>query len=59
MGSTFQGLEIARSALYAQQTALYTTSNNIANANTEGYTRQRVNFDKSPHIQPQDAIVQK
>ncbi|WP_102707517.1 flagellar hook-associated protein FlgK [Terribacillus saccharophilus] len=50
MGSTFQGLEIARSALFAQQTALYTTSNNIANANTEGYTRQRVNFEQiSPY----------
>jgi flagellar hook-associated protein 1 len=50
MGSTFQGLEIARSALFAQQTALYTTSNNIANANTDGYTRQRVNFEQiSPY----------
>ncbi|PAD37393.1 flagellar hook-associated protein FlgK [Terribacillus sp. 7520-G] len=50
MGSTFAGLEIARSALFAQQTALYTTSNNIANANTEGYTRQRVNFEQiSPY----------
>ncbi|PAD35906.1 flagellar hook-associated protein FlgK [Terribacillus saccharophilus] len=50
MGSTFQGLEIARSALFAQQTALYTTSNNIANANTKGYTRQRVNFEQiSPY----------
>ncbi|MFP7492374.1 flagellar hook-associated protein FlgK [Terribacillus saccharophilus] len=50
MGSTFAGLEIARSALFAQQTALHTTSNNIANANTEGYTRQRVNFEQiSPY----------
>jgi len=41
----FQGLEMARQALSAQQSALYTTGNNIANANTEGYTRQRVNFE--------------
>lgn len=42
--STFHGLEMAKQALYAQQAALYTTGHNIANANTKGYTRQRVNF---------------
>lgn len=46
MTSTFHGLEVARRALSAQQTALYTTSHNISNANTEGYTRQRVNFEQ-------------
>lgn len=43
--STFYGLERAKQALFAQQSALYTTGHNIANANTEGYTRQRVNFE--------------
>ncbi|MDY0393238.1 flagellar hook-associated protein FlgK [Virgibacillus halophilus] len=43
--STFHGLEMAKQALFAQQAALYTTGNNISNANTEGYTRQRVNFE--------------
>lgn len=43
--STFHGLEKAKQALFAQQSALYTTGHNIANANTEGYTRQRVNFE--------------
>ncbi|MFZ3576904.1 flagellar hook-associated protein FlgK [Virgibacillus sp. DJP39] len=43
--STFHGLEMAKQALFAQQSALYTTGHNIANANTEGYTRQRVNFE--------------
>lgn len=43
--STFHGLEMARQALSTQQSALYTTGHNIANANTEGYTRQRVNFE--------------
>lgn len=33
-------LNIAKTALLAQQTALQVTSNNIANVNTEGYTRQ-------------------
>jgi flagellar hook-associated protein 1 len=44
MSSTFSGLEIAKRALFTQQSALYTTSHNIANANTPGYSRQRVNF---------------
>ncbi len=44
MQSTFHGLETARRALYTQQTALQTTGHNIANANTPGYSRQRVNF---------------
>lgn len=48
MGSTFSGLEIAKLGLYAQQAALYTTGHNIANANTEGYTRQRVNMEAAP-----------
>ncbi|MBE3596020.1 MAG: flagellar hook-associated protein FlgK [Hydrogenibacillus sp.] len=41
MRSTFTGLEIARRALFAQQSAIATTEHNIANANTDGYTRQR------------------
>lgn len=44
MISTFHGLETARRALSATQGALYTTGHNIANANTEGYSRQRVNL---------------
>lgn len=36
------------SALLAAQRALQTTSNNIANANTEGYVRQRVDFVERP-----------
>lgn len=45
MSSTFHGLEMAKRALSAQQSAMYTTSHNISNANTVGYTRQRVNFE--------------
>lgn len=47
MASTFMGLETARRGLTAQQSALYTTGNNIANANTLGYTRQRVDLQQS------------
>ena len=47
MTSTFMGLETARRGLVAQQSALYTTGNNIANANTTGYTRQRVDLQQT------------
>ncbi len=36
------------SALIAAQRALQTTSNNIANANTAGYVRQRIDFVERP-----------
>lgn len=47
MRSTFHGLETARRGMFTQQTALQTTGNNIANANTPGYSRQRVNFSQT------------
>ncbi|UOQ45726.1 flagellar hook-associated protein FlgK [Halobacillus salinarum] len=47
MVSTFHGLEVAKRGLFTQQSALYTTGHNIANANTPGYTRQRVNFEQT------------
>lgn len=40
MGSTFFGLHIGQSGLYAYQSALDTTAHNISNSETEGYTRQ-------------------
>ena len=40
MASTFFGLNIGQSGLYAYQSALDTTAHNITNAETEGYTRQ-------------------
>jgi len=42
MGSTFGGLSTALSSLYTQRRGLDVTGQNIANANTEGYSRQRV-----------------
>ncbi|MFE4523007.1 flagellar hook-associated protein FlgK [Cytobacillus firmus] len=53
MISTFHGLEVARKGMNAQQSALYTTGHNIANASTPGYSRQRVNFETtSPYPAP-------
>jgi flagellar hook-associated protein 1 len=43
--SSFSGLSTALSALYAQRRGLDVTGQNLANANTEGYTRQRVNME--------------
>ena len=43
MPSTFYGLTIAGSGLNSFQTAVNTTANNIANVQTEGYTRQVAN----------------
>lgn len=40
MGSTFFGLNIGQTGLYAYQAALDTTAHNISNSETEGYTRQ-------------------
>ena len=47
MRSTFMGLETNKRGLYTQQTALYTTGHNISNANTLGYSRQRVNMEST------------
>ncbi|MFJ8246274.1 flagellar hook-associated protein FlgK [Peribacillus asahii] len=44
MVSTFMGLETSKRALSVAQSALYTTGHNVANANTPGYSRQRVNL---------------
>jgi flagellar hook-associated protein 1 len=48
MRSTFMGLEASKRGLFTQQSALYTTGHNISNANTEGYSRQRVNMETTP-----------
>ncbi|RWR13588.1 flagellar hook-associated protein FlgK [Siminovitchia fortis] len=52
MSSTFHGLETARRALNTQQAGLYTTGHNVANANTPGYTRQRINMQASEAYPP-------
>jgi flagellar hook-associated protein 1 FlgK len=44
MASSFGSINTALTSLYAQRRALDVTGQNIANANTEGYTRQRVDM---------------
>ncbi|HJA91375.1 MAG TPA: flagellar hook-associated protein FlgK, partial [Candidatus Jeotgalibaca merdavium] len=45
MSGLFGTLNIGTRGMAASQTALQTTSHNLANMNTDGYTRQRVNFE--------------
>jgi len=52
MRSTFHGLETAKRGMFTQQSALYVTGHNIANANTPGYSRQRVNFAQTEPYPP-------
>ena len=44
MASTFGGINTALTSLYAQRRGLDITGQNIANASTEGYTRQRISM---------------
>lgn len=44
MSSPFHGLNIGLSAVQAQQRAMELVGQNVANANTPGYSRQRVNL---------------
>ena len=55
MSSTFGGLELGRSALNAFRLGMQTVGHNISNMNTEGYSRQRVNYvtvtpEDIPHV---------
>lgn len=43
MASTFMGIEMGKKSLITEQTAMRTAGHNISNANTEGFSRQRVN----------------
>ncbi len=42
MGSSFFGLNIAKTGLFVSQRSLQVVSHNLANANTPGYSRQRL-----------------
>lgn len=44
MASTFFGLDIGKTGLYAYQAALNTTAHNVSNAEVDGYSRQAANM---------------
>jgi flagellar hook-associated protein 1 FlgK len=51
MGSLSAGLSISLQSLLAEQGAIETTSNNIANVNTPGYARQRPDLAETSPVQ--------
>jgi flagellar hook-associated protein 1 len=51
MGTLSASLNIAAGALQADQGAISTTANNIANADTPGYSRQVPDLEESPPVQ--------
>lgn len=57
MRSTFFGLDIGLKGLLAQQRALDVTSHNVANANTQGYTRQDVVMATTKPIHTADGFI--
>ncbi|MBP0726744.1 flagellar hook-associated protein FlgK [Bacillus sp. RG28] len=52
MSSTFMGLETSKRGMNVQQVALSVLGHNVANANTDGYTRQRVNLTQTSPFPP-------
>jgi len=51
MRSTFHSIETAKRALFTEQANISTTGHNISNANTPGFSRQRVNLVASRPIE--------
>ncbi len=57
MGTLFSALDIARAGMLVSQVQLDVTGHNIANVNTEGYSRQRVEVTtRLPNYRPYGAI---
>lgn len=50
MPSTFFGLTIGKTGLYASSAALNTTVHNVSNATTEGYSRQKITTEAGKPI---------
>ena len=48
---------VASTALLTQQKALDVTANNIANVNTEGYSRQRINMEQNEPVRYQGGTL--
>ncbi|MDP6896662.1 MAG: flagellar basal body protein, partial [Rhodospirillales bacterium] len=46
MGDITLALRVAQSGLLGNQEALHTISNNVANINTEGYSRKLIRFEQ-------------
>ena len=51
MGSLSASLNISLQSMLTEEGAIETTTNNIANANTPGYSRQRPDLEETPPVQ--------
>src|SRR5579871_6040641 len=51
MGTLSASLNVAVGSLLVDQSAVEVTSNNIANVDTPGYSRQRANLEEAPPVQ--------
>lgn len=58
MSGLLSTLNVATRGLNAQQTAIDVTSHNIANANTEGYSRQRANMETASPLSTSSGVGQ-
>lgn len=54
MGSTFSGIELGKRSIMAHTDAITTAGHNISNANTEGYSRQRVQLRETDPLYKPD-----
>jgi flagellar hook-associated protein 1 FlgK len=50
MSSLFGTMSVALQSMLAQQSALEVVANNVANANTPGYSREVANFEENPPV---------
>jgi flagellar hook-associated protein 1 FlgK len=57
MGSLTSALGVATQSLLAQEAAIAVTNNNISNANTQGYSREIINFSENAPTEDGSASV--
>jgi len=50
VSSTFSGIELGKRSLISHTQAIQTVGHNMSNANTEGYSRQRIEFKTMPPL---------
>lgn len=50
MMSTFHGIETGKRGLQVHQQGMHTVEHNVSNANTEGYSRQKIDFETFPPL---------
>ena len=55
--SLFGSLQVASNTLQAMQVGLQVVGNNIANANTEGFIREKVNYAPAPVMEKGNLII--